>query len=158
MVYKAISRDEDTRLFTQLKGINFLLKNFQTEAAIEQLKTYERGVMSPGIQMFFIYLQAKVSIYHFEQSFSLAHLIQADEYMTELIRVGHESKVSPRCPNYLYTRAIVKYKLFIEHGDADARIQYRSHALRLVEFGMKRFEALDCFAMLHTELMKGDTL
>lgn len=144
---------EDDHIFASLKGINFLLKNFQIEAAIALLDTYDRGDMSPGILMYFLFLQARVSIFRFEESFYVQHLRDADEAMTEMICIGRKAGFTPRCPNYLYTRCIIKYKLSQEVGQIESRQHYRDHAIRLTQVGMDRFD-LECFNMLHKELMK----
>ncbi len=143
----------DTQLFKELKVIHYLLKNFLVGKASELLAKIDIPSLSPGLQMYALHLSARCKLQDYEKTWSPYELIQADKCLTELVRIAHEHGIKPKNPNYLFTRALVKFTLSKEHEDEDRRVRYRDHALRLAETGIKYYPDHYSFQWLRDQLV-----
>jgi len=145
-------QDANQQTFDALKGIYYLIKNFQVNDAVSCIEAFDTNrLVNAGLSMYFEFLLANIALFRFEETSSLHYLLDADNHMTELVRVARASGSSLRCPNYLHIRSLIKWKLSMEHGISENRIKYREHAWRLVRAGIKNFD-MDCFYWLRDQL------
>lgn len=144
--------EADKVIFTQLKTAHMLLKNFQVNKALDILEQFSGDALSPGLQVYALHLEARCKLQEFEKNWLIYDLQQADRLLTRMVKVAYNNFIKLRNPNYLFTRAIVKFNLGNEHEDADLRLDFAEHAKRLVRKGREFYPDHAGFAWLEEQL------